>query len=139
MKYLNNNIFWSKLPFFTKFAQQFIVILLQNLQFNTKYLPKSKAVEIFSWKMSNFWRNFYQKCLWPKIVICDILCEIIPNFGSFLAEGSPTVSRCKSCICKRAWVKICFESFSSTKSSTVVSSFRSFLCFIRPDGVANSS
>ena len=29
--------------------------------------------------MSNFWWNFCLKCLWPKIVIGDILCEIIPK------------------------------------------------------------
>ena len=55
------------------------MFLLQNLQFDTKYGLKSEAVEIFSWKMSNFWWNFCQKCLWPKIVRSDILCENIPN------------------------------------------------------------
>ena len=57
----------------------FNVILLQNLKSDTKYEPKSEAVEIFSWKMSNFWWNDCLKCLWPKIVISDFLCDIIPS------------------------------------------------------------
>ena len=54
-------------------------ILIQNFQFHTKCERKTVAVEVFSWKISNFWWNFCLKCLWPKIVISDFLCEIIPR------------------------------------------------------------
>ena len=57
----------------------FNVILIQNLQFYSKYKPKSKPVEISLWKISNFLMKFLILCLWPKIVISDFLCENIPR------------------------------------------------------------
>ena len=38
-----------------------------------------KGVEIFSWKILNFLIKFMILSLWPKIVISNFLCEIIPK------------------------------------------------------------
>ena len=57
----------------------FYAIFIQNSQFYSKFKPKSKAVEIFQWKISNFLMKFLILCLRPKIVISDFLCEIIPT------------------------------------------------------------
>ena len=56
--------------------------MTQNSQIHSKYKPKSKAVAIFYEKYQIFWWNFCVKCLWPKIVISDFLCEFIPRHFS---------------------------------------------------------
>ena len=75
--YLRNNIFWLQLPFSSKFILHFWSKFASKIEI--WYEPKSEAVEIFMWKMSTFWWNFCLKCLWRKIVLSDILCEIIPK------------------------------------------------------------
>ena len=69
--------------------------------------------------MSTFWWNFCVKCLWPKIVISDILCEIIPRIFQTWTMGKTSFSRSVSIGIIQTWT---FKLTTTTASRTKISS-----------------
>ena len=68
---------WDKI---VDFFNKSIFLTKYWFSWYTVYKSKFKGHWIFfSWKFSNFLMKFLTSCLWPKIVISDILCDIIPK------------------------------------------------------------